>query len=79
MVGRRYLETGADGIAASALLDQVLPRGVRSRPEAEIRSCLLTRIRRDFVSGTTVEVEGWVLSVTEARLCALVALAARRV
>jgi hypothetical protein len=31
-------------------------------------------IRRDFAAGETVHVEGWVLSRTEARLCALAAL-----
>ena len=34
------------------------------------------RIRRDFDRGRTVEVGGWILSLTEARLCALVALSA---
>jgi hypothetical protein len=32
------------------------------------------RIREDYAMGHTVVVEGWVLSRTEARLCALVAL-----
>lgn len=31
-------------------------------------------IRRDFAAGETVHVEGWILSRTEARLCALAAL-----
>ena len=29
------------------------------------------RVRGDFASGTTVQLDGWVLSRTEARLCAL--------
>jgi hypothetical protein len=32
-------------------------------------------VRRDFAEGRTVEVEGWILSVTEARQCALYSLA----
>jgi hypothetical protein len=32
-------------------------------------------VRRDFAEGRTVEVQGWVLSVTEARQCALYSLA----
>jgi hypothetical protein len=33
------------------------------------------RVRRDFAEGRTVELEGWVLSRTEARQCALFSLA----
>jgi hypothetical protein len=29
------------------------------------------QVRGDFVSGATVQLDGWVLSRTEARLCAL--------
>ena len=32
------------------------------------------QVRRDFAEGRTVEVQGWVLSVTEARQCALYSL-----
>jgi hypothetical protein len=32
-------------------------------------------VRRDFTEGHTVEVQGWVLSITEARQCALYSLA----
>ena len=32
------------------------------------------RIREDFATGRTVQVDGWLLSRTEARLCALAAL-----
>lgn len=31
-------------------------------------------VRRDFVDGRTIEVDGWLLSVTEARQCALFSL-----
>ncbi len=33
---------------------------------------LQRQVRRDFELGRTIEVDGWILSVTEARLCALV-------
>jgi hypothetical protein len=75
VVGRRYLEERSGQVDTSSLLDEVLPRGIRARPEAEIRTLLAARIREDFANRTTVEVGGWVLSETEARLCALVALA----
>ena len=38
------------------------------------RASLRAMQRRDFAEGRTVRVEGWVLSRTEARLCALAAL-----
>jgi hypothetical protein len=44
-----------------------------ARGEA-LRRCLARRIRQDFAEGQVVEVQGWVLSATEARLCALAAL-----
>lgn len=36
-----------------------------------LRRRLDARVRGDFASGTTVQLDGWVLSRTEARLCAL--------
>ncbi|HXR19681.1 MAG TPA: hypothetical protein VN757_07095 [Steroidobacteraceae bacterium] len=36
-----------------------------------LRHRLDARVRGDFASGTTVQLDGWVLSRTEARLCAL--------
>ncbi|HVE79143.1 MAG TPA: hypothetical protein VNA89_09795 [Gemmatimonadaceae bacterium] len=34
------------------------------------------QVRRDFAEGHTVDVDGWILSVTEARQCALYSLVA---
>ena len=39
-----------------------------------LRADLEDRIRNDFTYGNTVAVDGWLLSLTEARLCALVSL-----
>ncbi len=39
------------------------------------RELLVRQIRDDFANGRVHVLEGWVLSATEARLCALVALA----
>jgi hypothetical protein len=36
-----------------------------------LRVRLDARVREDFASGATVQLDGWVLSRTEARLCAL--------
>ncbi|HEV2670630.1 MAG TPA: hypothetical protein VGU74_06025 [Gemmatimonadales bacterium] len=38
------------------------------------RAALAQRVRADFAAGRTVLVAGWVLSVTEARQCALYSL-----
>lgn len=43
--------------------------------EASLRDAVRERVRRDFAEGVVVSVDGWVLSRTEARLCAIAALA----
>ena len=42
--------------------------------EPEVKQLLHQSIRRDFESDQIVQVQGWILSVTEARLCALTTL-----
>lgn len=42
---------------------------------SEVRRLIRQRVRRDFAEGSIVRVEGWILSLTEARLYALAALA----
>jgi hypothetical protein len=49
--------------AQDADINAVDPVSLRRRLDA--------RVRGDFASGTTVQLDGWVLSRTEARLCAL--------
>ncbi|HKE89956.1 MAG TPA: twin-arginine translocation signal domain-containing protein [Gemmatimonadales bacterium] len=58
-LGRRYREM----VPAADLLSATTSRGSISR-----------RIRDDFARGRTVVVGGWVLSLTEARQCALFSL-----
>jgi hypothetical protein len=41
---------------------------------AKIKTILLRQQRRDFENGRIVNLQGWILSQTEARLCALAAL-----
>jgi hypothetical protein len=41
---------------------------------AKIKTILLRQQREDFEMGRIVELQGWILSQTEARLCALAAL-----
>lgn len=44
------------------------------QPEA-LRRYIRDKIRRDFANGHVTEIDGWILSNTESRLCAIVALA----
>lgn len=79
-IGRAYLKTLPDGpITAEQLAAAILPDHRLDDPglgaAAALGPQVLTRIRRDFSEGAVVVVDGWVLSVTEARLYALAALA----
>jgi len=73
-LGRRYLEGAPEEADAAHLIALIgtLPAGTES--DAALRERLQARIRQDFIDGTTVAVDGWLLSLTEARLCALVSL-----
>ena len=42
--------------------------------EADVKNALNTQVRHDFEQGNVVQVEGWILSTTEARQCALYTL-----
>jgi hypothetical protein len=79
-LGRLYLD-GKPREADAALLvtligaarGPTLPAISPTTGEA-LRASLEARIRNDFVYGNMVAVDGWLLSLTEARLCALVSL-----
>jgi hypothetical protein len=43
---------------------------------ADLRSTVAARIRDDFAASRMVTVDGWMLAITEARLCALTYLVA---
>ena len=45
-----------------------------TKMEQAVRSCIATRVNHDFAKGAVVNIEGWLLSRTEAHLYALVAL-----
>jgi hypothetical protein len=75
-LGRFYLEVNpreADAALLVTLISPALPPASPSADEA-LRADLEERIRNDFIYGNTVAVDGWLLSLTEARLCALVSL-----
>lgn len=77
VIGRAYLRV-APGEADANLLAGILVRrdpalDVRRNPpdDRRIVGILRDRIAKDFETGHTVRIDGWVLSKTEARLCAL--------
>jgi hypothetical protein len=79
-VGREYLRAfpaeASRGVLAARVVEQ-LPGGSRalaSAPDDRLRELLLRATAADFKDLRTVELRGWVLARTEARLCALAAL-----
>jgi hypothetical protein len=73
-VGRRCLEVleappSRDALVAALAGDALTP----ATPAEAIRSHLRERHRADFAEGRTVEVDGWILSRTEAQLYMLLA------
>lgn len=81
VVGRAYLRLvpaeARPELLAKLIVEQ-LPEGEHTAAavaDGELRERLLDGVREDFRDGKTVELDGWLLSRTEARLCALVVLA----
>ena len=63
-----------DAARLAAWIESRLALGTQRLPQPELRERLQAAIREDFAQGSTVDVYGWMLSATEARLCALAAL-----
>jgi hypothetical protein len=77
-VGREYLRgvptEGDDKILVFLICgEQCEPPPTARGPQAT-REWARARARKDFAAGRVVEIEGWIVSATEARLCALSAL-----
>ena len=67
-----------DQICAQQLSNAILARsacdGEAMKSQHTLRHRIATQVRQDFSEGAFVSVDGWLLSLTEARLYALVAL-----
>lgn len=79
VLGREYLRTRAAEADADELARRLgLPGAdLTALGPAEARSLkeeILRRHRDDFERGRVVDLQGWILSLTEVRLCALVSL-----
>lgn len=79
VVGRAYL-AGISRVPGVEELEQLIlssagisAKEVQSMGHDKLHEQLLRRVQLDFREHQTVKVNGWVLSVTEARLAALVA------
>ena len=70
---RRMVPAERDAVALRAAIHGRPPILVRVLGVPRVAPAEL--VRRDFTEGRTVEVQGWVLSITEARQCALYSLA----
>jgi hypothetical protein len=79
-LGRACLRFFPTTVSADRLYAWIVPAG-RAEIEnvatiAELRRSIRQRVRRDFAVDDTVQVNGWVLSITELRLYALAELIA---
>jgi hypothetical protein len=72
-LGRRYRETVPAEDDPRALEAAILA-DAPTAPPASARTWLDDQVQRDFATGRTVTLNGWVLSLTEARQSALYSL-----
>jgi hypothetical protein len=69
-IGRRYRDMAPEENNARVLADVILAPQPGTVPAA-LSARLDQQVQDDFARGRTVNVNGWILSVTEARQCAL--------
>jgi len=75
MLGRAYLKLRPDETRDDVLLSDLLPGEshrvfLKKLDMTEAESQIEKRIKHDFDTDNIVVVQGWVLSITEARQCA---------
>jgi len=81
VIGREYLRVAPadrEPERLAALISSCCGERVFDSDGDALRRSLVRRTRQDFAEGQIVRVHGWMLSVTEARLCGLVALCVER-
>ena len=77
-LGRVYLDEFPADRDLTRLIDLLFPDLARRPAPVQataLAESLAKRVRQDFVDGNVVSLEGWLLARTEARICALLALA----
>ena len=81
VVGREYLRVVPDAGRPAGLAALLWPGGSGREWEWDVEECrrrVDRQVRRDFDEGRIVTIEGWMLSVTEAQVCALLAAGLER-
>jgi len=80
-IGRKYIEQMPVEHDEEILMEAILSGGSGTQfqhsmlsNQKEIKRFIRSRVKQDFISGQTVNIQGWVLAKTEARLCALALL-----
>lgn len=74
MVGHWFLKLYRDEAPLGFLMSKIFQGRDAPGNERGLRTYLEMRKRLDFENADVVSVDGWVLSATEARVCAVVAL-----
>ncbi len=79
VVGRAYLsvrpaEKDARRLVSLLTADRLPLAALLDADAQTLRARVQAALSEDFAQGQTVDVQGWMLSVTESRLCALAAL-----
>ena len=80
MIGQTYLQRVPEEADVHVLVDRICSSQLARRAElleadtSTLRAWLSQQQRQDFLRGGTVKVQGWMLSATEVRLCALTVL-----
>jgi len=72
VVGQRFLELHKNESCLSCLMSRIFQEPV-ARNQHSLRRYLDSRRTHDFESGNVVELDGWLLSATEARVFAVAA------
>jgi len=72
-LGLRYLQLVPSENDPDILARAIMP-GPLPSPADDLNALVDSQVAQDFSDGRTVTVHGWILSVTEARQCALFAL-----
>lgn len=72
-LGTRYREMTPAENDAETLMRAILADAAKEK-SGPLAAQLQARVQQDFAQGRTVTLHGWILSVTEARQCALFSL-----
>jgi hypothetical protein len=81
VIGREYLVTHPEEQSIQRLMESIVPSAADIDAAVDgrllrvsVHRYIHSRILSDFEVGDVIQLQGWILSVTEVRLCALIAL-----